>query len=252
MARIINRTINNILGAFNCKIVKRKGVFFDRAMEDEFMEIYEKCRDFTETSVEKMYSLYKATRYVVERKIPGDLVECGVYKGGSAMVMAHTLNKMRVADRKIYLYDTFAGMSEPSDHDISFAGMVASEKWKKLQKDQYNQWVFSPLEDVTKNLYSTGYPENNFYFVKGKVEETIPRTVPEATSLLRLDTDWFESTYHELKFLYPRLSHNGIIIIDDYGVWKGSQKAVDTYFKENGIEIFLQRIDPEARIGVKS
>src|SRR3989338_8413819 len=231
MARIINRTINNILGAFNCKIVKRKGVFFDRAKEDEFMEIYEKCRDFTETSVEKMYSLYKATRYVVERKIPGDLVECGVYKGGSAMVMAHTLNKMRVADRKIYLYDTFAGMSEPSDHDISFAGMVASEKWKKLQKDQYNQWVFSPLEDVTKNLYSTGYPENNFYFVKGKVEET---------------------THHELKFLYPRLSHNGIIIIDDYGVWKGSQKAVDTYFKENGIEIFLQRIDPEARIGVKS
>lgn len=252
MVRIVNRTINKILGTFNYKIVRKRGELFDRAMEDEFVEIYEKCKDFTETSVEKIYSLYKATRYIIERKIPGALVECGVYKGGSAMVMAHTLNKMNAADRKMYLYDTFAGMSEPSDHDISFNGAVASEKWKKLQKDQYNRWVFSPLEDVKRNLYSTGYPENNFYFVKGKVEETIPRTMPEAISLLRLDTDWFESTYHELKFLYPRLSPNGIIIIDDYGAWKGSRKAVDTYFRENGIGVFLQRIDPEARMGVKS
>ena len=252
MVRIVNRTINKILGTFNYKIVRKRGQFFDRAMEDEFTEIYEKCKDFTETSVEKMYSLYKATRYIVGRKIPGALVECGVYKGGSAMVMAHTLNKMNVADRKIYLYDTFTGMSEPSDHDISFNGTVASEKWKKLQKDRYNQWVFSPLEDVKRNLYSTGYPQNNLHFVKGKVEETIPQTAPEAISLLRLDTDWFESTYHELRFLYPRLSSNGIILIDDYGAWKGSQKAVDTYFEENGIEVFLQRIDPEARIGVKS
>ncbi len=252
MVRIINRTINKILGTFNYKIVRKRGQFFDRAMEDEFVEIYEKCKGFTETSVEKMYALYMATRYIVGRKIPGALVECGVYKGGSAMVMAQTLNKMKVADRKIYLYDTFAGMSEPSDQDISFDGIVASEKWKRLQKDRYNQWVFSPVEDVQRNVYSTGYPKNNFHFVKGKVEETVPQIIPEAVSLLRLDTDWFESTYHELKFLYPRLSPKGIIIIDDYGAWKGSQKAVDAYFKENGIETFLQRIDPEARMGVKS
>ncbi|MBN1870878.1 MAG: class I SAM-dependent methyltransferase [Candidatus Omnitrophica bacterium] len=250
--RIVNRTINSILGVFDYKIVRRRNQFFDPAMEEEFIEIYEKCKRFTEVSVERLYLLYKAVEYVIERKIPGDIVECGVYKGGSSMMMAYTLKKMNVNNRRIYLYDTFAGMTEPKDCDVSFAGLIALNKWKKLQKEKFNQWVYAPLESVKRNLYSTGYPENNLLFVKGKVEDTIPQIVPEVVSILLLDTDWFESTYHELKHLYPRLSPDGVIIIDDYGTWKGSKKATDNYFNEIGTKLFLQRVDPTARIAIKS
>ena len=83
-------------------------------------------------------------------------------------------------------------------------------------------------------------------FVRGKVEDTIPKNMPEKIALLRLDTDWYESTYHELKYLFPLLSKNGVLIIDDYGHWKGAKKAVDQYFGENNIQIFLKKIPSKA------
>ena len=83
------------------------------------------------------------------------------------------------------------------------------------------------------------------------MEETIPTHIPHAISLLRLDTDWYESTKHELTHLFPLLSPGGVIIIDDYGHWQGAKKAVDEYFEENKIKILLNRIDYTGRIGVK-
>ncbi|MFX1257024.1 MAG: TylF/MycF/NovP-related O-methyltransferase [Promethearchaeota archaeon] len=97
----------------------------------------------------------------------------------------------------------------------------------------------------------TGYPKESVVYIKGKVENTIPNMIPEKISLLRLDTDWYNSTYHELKHLYPILSQKGIIIIDDYGHWKGARKATDNYFKENNVQILLNRIDYKGRLGIK-
>jgi hypothetical protein len=105
---------------------------------------------------------------------------------------------------------------------------------------------------VKLNIESTNYPKNLVHFVKGKVEDTIPQTMPEKIAILRLDTDWYESTYHELKHLFPKLVKGGIIIIDDYGHWKGAREAVDQYFTENGIHILLNRIDYTGRIGIKN
>jgi hypothetical protein len=238
------------------KIVNARGyeivpVSIPPDMEKQFQVIYYECKDFTMTSIERMYALYKATQYIVTHNIPGDIVECGVWKGGSSMLCALTMKTMGEMQKNIYMYDTYSGMSAPTEKDISFMGVAAKNKWRESELDNYNKWAFAPLEEVKGNMSSTGYPPENIHFIKGKVEDTIPAIVPENISLLRLDTDWYESTYHELNHLFPRLSSGGVIIIDDYGHWKGAQEAVDKYFQENNVKILLNRIDYTGRIGIK-
>ena len=234
---------------FNYEISSKK---FPVDLEPEFKEIYERCKKYTMTSLERMYALYKAVKYIIHSKVPGDFVECGVWKGGSSMIMAYTLLKEKETIRKIYLYDTFKGMSRPTEKDLRISDSASViNKWERKQKEEYNEWDFSPLREVKKNMFSTGYPGENMVFVKGKVEDTIPDIMPTKIALLRLDTDWYESTFHELTHLFPLLSYNGILIIDDYGHWAGAREAADQYFKENNITILLNRIDYSARIGIK-
>lgn len=221
---------------------------YNYAIEKSFLILYEKCKNFTVTSFLRMYSLYKATEYIIKYKIPGDIVECGVWKGGSMMLTSLILLKSNEINRKLYLYDTYEGMSKPVDHDVrAFDNLKAQSEWNKEKFMHF----YVPLEEVKQNLYSTGYPKENLIFIKGKVENTIPGTIPYKISILRLDTDWYESTYHELNHLFPLLSENGILIIDDYGCWKGAKKATDKYIKENKIKILLNRIDTSGRMGIK-
>ena len=142
-------------------------------------------------------------------------------------------------------------MSKPTDDDKTItSGEMAIKEWEKGQKKDFNEFCFASLGEVKRNLFSTGYPKENIIFVKGKVEETIPKKIPKKISLLRLDTDWYESTKHELVYLYPKISKNGVLIIDDYGHWQGSKKAVDENFKNKSI--LLSRIDYSGRIGIKT
>jgi hypothetical protein len=100
-------------------------------------------------------------------------------------------------------------------------------------------------------MLSTGYPSENIIFVKGMVEKTIPRTLPNKIALLRLDTDLYESTHHELIHLYPKVTTQGIIIIDDYGHFQGSQEATDNYFSQESQKVLFHRIDYSCRVGIK-
>lgn len=219
-------------------------------MDYDFIEIYNKTKEFTMTSVERMYSLYKATQYVIKNDIEGDFVECGVWKGGSAMLIAYTLQKMEVKNRKIYLYDTFEGMSEPTSKDLSLGTKTkALDIWKRQQSEGVTDWCLAPVEEVQSNMKLTYYPESKIIYVKGPVEKTIPQKVSTKISLLRLDTDWYESTKHELEHLYPLLSSRGVLIIDDYGAWEGAKIAVDEFFSNH--QILLNRIDFTGRIGIK-
>lgn len=220
-------------------------------LDKDFLEIRMICAQNTMTTIENMYYVFKATQYIINNNIPGDFVECGVWKGGNLMLVAMTLMKMNNTERKIYLYDTFEGMSEPTDKDVDFKNEGADSTWGKNQKDDHNDWCYSSLDEVKQNLYSTGYPKDKLVFVKGKVEDTIPGTIPDVIALLRLDTDWFESTYHDLVYLYPLLSTKGFLIIDDYGHWQGAREAVDRYFEENQVKMFLSRLDYSARAGIK-
>jgi len=220
-------------------------------MEPDFFKILSECKGHTMTSVERMYSLYKSVEYVTKNSIPGDFVECGVWKGGSAMVILLTLMKHNIKDRKLYLYDTYEGMPKPGKEDINFLGASAIDRWNEKTKKGKLKWADVGLNEVKDYLKLSGYPMNKLIFVKGMVENTIPETVPEKISVLRLDTDWYDSTKHELENLYPLLSKGGILIIDDYGHYKGSRKATDDYMEKNKIPFFLSRVDYTCRIGVK-
>ncbi|HLJ96164.1 MAG TPA: TylF/MycF/NovP-related O-methyltransferase [Gemmataceae bacterium] len=205
-------------------------------------------QQFTMTSAERIYALIRAVEYLVRHRIPGDVVECGVWKGGNIVTVARMLLRMQDADRHLWLFDTFDGMSEPGDVDVSYANQPARDYLKTNGADD---WLRVPLEEVKKKVLSTGYDERKIHFVKGRVEETLPLPRPPQISLLRLDTDWYESTRHELVHLFPHVVSGGVLIIDDYGHWRGAQKAVDEYFENNRISILLNRIDYSARIGIK-
>jgi O-methyltransferase len=215
-------------------------------------EIIKKVRPFTMTAYdERISALCHAVRYVARSHIPGDIVECGVWRGGSMMAAALTL--LSEGDiREIHLFDTFEGMPPPKsiDRAIKFSGKPASVMLEENDKSS-PVWAYAPMEDVRANLESTGYPMNSVHFIRGMVEDTIPREAPSEISILRLDTDWYDSTKHELVQLFPKLSVGGVLIIDDYGFWEGARKATDEYIDESPVPILLQRIDSEARIVVK-
>ena len=221
-------------------------------LENEFHAIWKEVQPYTMTSVERGYSLFKAVEYIVKNKIPGNLVECGVWKGGSCMLIAKTLMLFGDSSRKIYLYDTYEGMPKPTKEDvISWNGRSVLEKWeedKSGTKDNFGSWAVG-LEEVRTNVYSTAYPEDLFVFIPGDVAVTLKEIKPDEISLLRLDTDWYASTVEELETLYPLLVNKGILIIDDYGHFDGARKAVDEYFKNR--PVLLNRIDCTGRIGVK-
>jgi hypothetical protein len=102
-------------------------------------------------------------------------------------------------------------------------------------------WARSPLDEVRRNLLATGYPADRVRFVVGRVEDTLPDQAPESIALLRLDTDWYASTRHELVHLFPRLAVGGVLLIDDYGHWQGARQAVDEYLAQTGARLLLQR-----------
>jgi O-methyltransferase len=220
-------------------------------LEPEFLELHARCAAYTMTSVERMYALYGAIHHVIRAGIPGELVECGVWRGGSSMMAALVLMQLGDSERRLYLYDTFAGMPEPGELDIDARGQSAHPTWQTAQRQDINEWCYSSLTEVRENLLSTGLPTERLHLVEGLVEETIPATAPERIAVLRLDTDWYESTRHELEHLYPRLSPGGVLIIDDYGHWAGARAAVDRYFAKSVKPPLLHRIDNTGRIGVR-
>jgi len=224
----------------------------ERAIPPDFgndeAEIISEFRPWTMTSPERMYALIQAVRYVSANAIVGAIVECGVWKGGSMAAVARTLLRSQDVKRDLYLFATFEGMPEPGVQDVDYSGKQASEV---LREDAGSRCADAPLDQVKEVLYGTGYPRGKIHFVRGRVEETIPASAPDKISLLRLDTDWYSSTNHELAHLFPRLSHAGVVIIDDYGHWRGSRQACDEYFSQNRIPILLNRIDYTGRIALK-
>jgi O-methyltransferase len=254
---IMKKQILKLIGKVGYTIVKTDTKISDRYFdikEPEFWDIYNLCKPYTMTSVERMYALYSSVNYVLANDIKGDFVECGVWRGGSAMMIAKILHNKQITNRKIYLYDTFEGMTEPTDIDVDLKGKSAKQSLKEIKETSPGSiWCVAHLVDVKNNMSLTNFPEDKLVYVKGKVEDTIPQVIPDKSiSLLRLDTDWYESTKHELVNLYPNLEVNGILIIDDYGHWAGCKKAVDEYLKEYNITILLNRVDYSGRVAIKT
>ena len=224
------------------------------SLSEEDRRIVERCVPYTLTGVPRLQALVDATRYCVRREIPGAFVECGVWLGGSILAMILTLQEIGLDDRDIYLYDTFEGMTRPTEADTSALDGPALEIWEETEGRPF-EGLFDPQlfseESVRQRVLSTGYPAERLHFVRGAVEETLPGHAPERLALLRLDTDWYESTSHELRHLYPHLEDGGVLIVDDYGHWDGARQAVDEYFESAAPPPLLNRIDYAGRIAVK-
>jgi O-methyltransferase len=226
------------------------------ALDPADRHIVETALPYTMTGVARLQALVDAVRYVVARDIPGAFAECGVWRGGSVLAMILTLQELG-HERDIHLYDTFEGMTEPTEHDTSPLDPPALETWHEAREQGHRPWgglfgdhVFGE-QSVRDTLLATGYPAERLHLVKGPVEQTIPAHGPGPLALLRLDTDWYESTKHELHHLYPLLAEGGVLIIDDYGHWEGARRAVDEYFATEAEPLLLSRIDYTGRLAVK-
>ncbi|PZO38704.1 MAG: macrocin O-methyltransferase [Pseudanabaena frigida] len=257
---MLKSLIKNTLRSFGFDIVKYSNRNQTKSTENNFpadfdnqdIQLINEVSSYTMTSKERIHTLINAVKYITTEKISGDIVECGVWKGGSMMAVAKTLLKLGDQSRNLYLFDTFSGMSEPTEKDIDFNGNNAEKILKNSNKeDDRSFWCNATLDEVKSVIYSTGYNPEKIHFIKGKVEDTLPEQAPTQIALLRLDTDWYESTHHELIHLFPILNQHGILIIDDYGYWQGAKLAVDEYFQQQQIRIFLSRIDDTGRVAIK-
>lgn len=230
---------------------EKKAAFRDA--DQAFFATYERVAPFTMTSVERLYAMYKAAEYVVKADIPGDIVECGVWRGGSIMLAALVLVSLGDTGRRLWLYDTFEGLPKPDpEKDVDMWGNSQFNEWVKFSRtDESSGLANVPLEEVRRNIASTGYPIEKVELVKGMVERTIPAHAPNEIALLRLDTDWYDSAVCELRHLYPRVVDGGVLIVDDYGHLLGQRRAVDEYFAASDAFPLLHRIDYSGRLVVK-
>jgi hypothetical protein len=190
---------------------------------------------YSMTSIERITELFNSLEYIRSNNIEGDIIECGVWKGGNIKGILEYLNYYEMHNVTVWLYDTFSGMTEPDENDIDLHGNSAKSILESVM-------CYASIEDVKNVLSGCVYPEEKIRYVIGDVLETleIKENLPTKISLLRLDTDWYQSTKKELEILYPKLVKDGVLIVDDYGHWSGSKKAVDEYFgnfKESNIHV---------------
>ena len=250
-------SIKKIFNIFNYKVEHVNSWYLRQEnliseMSEKETDIVKKIQPFTMCKTANHWAIIQSLKHIKKNNIQGDLVECGVYKGGNIILYKKIIDQISIK-KKIFAYDTFEGMAEPGEHDKDLKDVNALETFKKYQSSKVS-WCYSNIDEVKENIAKFGINcENDFIFIKGKVEETLleKKNLPEKISLLRLDTDFYESTKIELEVLFPRLQPGGVLIIDDYGHWKGSKKAVDEYFDLKNNFCWFHRIDYASRLLIK-
>lgn len=215
------------------------------------MHIVEHVLPFTMTGVERIVATIGAVEYIVQSSVPGAIVECGVWRGGQMMAAALTLRHMK-AERELFLFDTFEGMTQPDEVDRDVDGRAAKKFFDEASgRAVGGRWCEARLGEVQRNMRTTGYEGALVKYIVGPVEQTLPDASPGAIAYLRLDTDWYASTMHEFNHLFPLVSPLGVVSIDDYGHWEGARKATDEYLAKHSIRAMLHRIDYSGRQFVK-
>ena len=246
------KLVNEIFNSLGYKILSKDTFNYKFDLTDQETKIlnYVLENKLTMGSKDNLAATILAARYISKNKIKGDFVECGVWRGGHGIAAALTF-KLYSYNSKIICFDTFSGMTKPTDDDFSNNNKVkAVTQFNSSARDDHNEWCLASLEEVQANFFRAGVQKNNFQLIKGDVAETLPNFKVDSLSFLRLDTDWYESTKTELKYLWPLLSLNGVLIVDDYGHWQGSTKAVDEFFQSTPTILF-HAIDYTSRSGIK-
>jgi len=233
---------------------KPSSSFIPVEASDEEITIIEHSRPFTMLSDPRLWACISSTKYIVNNDVPGAIVECGIWQGGASMSMMSTLLLLDAESREFFLFDTFKGMTGPSVVDMDPSGVTATYLMgRTVKKEGSNIWCIAELDDVKRNVATTNYPNQLVRFIQGDVTETLEleENLPNEIALLRLDTDWYESTKKELNILFPRLVKGGVCIIDDYGHWSGARRALDEYLLEHQIFPLMHVSDYTGRVFVK-
>ena len=222
--------------------------------DESFIELMQHCQAIDKFS-ETLYTTHKVTEYLTRNGLPGDFIECGVYKGRHIITMAMTLLHLGASDRDIYLYDTFAGMTEPGEKDArrgkNETPAELAARWESKQQSDHNLIRYAGQEEVRQRISSVDYPGERLHFVAGDIRQTVPNDFHRQIAFLRLDTDWYELTMHELVHFYDLVVPGGVIVIDDYGSHEGARKAVDEFFSERGSFPLLTRTTKSERVILK-
>ena len=254
--RAYERAVNSVASKLGLQVSRASSAGNQLPLEisESEISIINSVRPFTMTRGQKIWSLIDGVRYVTQAGIGGDFVECGVWRGGSVMAMALELKALGISDREIWLYDTFEGMTAPTAHDVEAGTGISAAAMLETTPvaDGNNVWCVAGIDDVRTNVLSTGYPSQQFKFIQGDVSQTLKESAPEKIALLRLDTDWYESTKSGLEILYPRLAIGGVCILDDYGHWQGARQAVDEYFARQSHRPYMHPIDYSGRVFTKT
>ena len=219
-------------------------------MDDRDRRIVERALPYSVTGVPRLVALIETVRHLVEADVPGAFAECGVWRGGSIVAMLLTLQECD-AERDVYLFDTFGPMPHMGEGDHSAVYESGATGWSARRGPTVKTDLWETEDAVRETIATTEYPDELVHFVVGRVEDTLPENAPDALALLRLDTDFYESTRHELVHLYPRLASGGALIVDDYGEWAGARRAVDEYFAGQADRVLLSPIDYTVRLAVK-
>lgn len=245
----VNQLIGRLFPGVKLALVKQRlkhrqaNPDYSTFVSREFRAIHGRHKHNTMVNWHGCFVTHQGALHVARHGVPGAIVECGVWRGGQTAIMADTLAEAGVTDRDIYLYDTFEGMTAPGEMD----GSRAFTRFEQHQKAG-ELWAAAGEDVVRATLANTAYPQDRFTLVKGDVLQTIPGTLPDKIALLRLDTDFYDSTKHELEHLFPLLVSGGVFICDDYKHWQGSESAVNEYFSAHGLHMLLQQDSGHASV----
>ena len=216
-------------------------------------------REHTMLSRKRLYSLYECVLACEKHDIPGDYVECGVWKGGAVGLMALANLRYGKVRRQLHLFDTFAGIPEP---DGEVDGQRAVEEARQhgvaaLGRLTPNPELYDNMGrgvgtvETNRQLLEQiiGYDGASVHYHQGLFQKTLPAVAPtiDSVAILRLDGDWYASTKVCLQFLYDKVARGGFVIIDDYGAYEGCKKAVDEFLAGRKIAIRLRRVGSELR-----
>ncbi len=242
-ARIVRKFFGNSSVQHSSKLASLNQI------DQNMVEIIREVKGFTMIDENRIKKNIEAIDYVIGQNIPGAVVECGVWRGGSMLSMIRRLQYHGISDRDVYLFDTFEGMTAPTEFDIFKNGNSAIETFRSRKKENgVVDWCNASIDEVKANIFSSGYPQKKMTFIQGDVLNTIPNNSDFDIAILRLDTDWYESTLCELKHFYSRVSIGGLVIIDDYGSWLGARKAVDEFFGAVQRKPYFFKIEPSGAL----
>lgn len=248
------------------EIIARKHSACVYDYQEEAGKIIERIRPYTMLSYESLITLYQQVRWSELNFIPGDFVECGIWKGGAVGLMAQTNLFFGKNERHIHCFDIFDNICEPDPKiDGEWAIQQASilsgrppESFTGALKPVKNIYASHggacTLEEVKMLIENKiGYPKEYLHYYKGWFQDTLPvnsRSIKEI-ALLRIDADWYASTKICLEYLYDKVVPGGFIIIDDYGTYDGCRKAVDEWITARGKKVFLHHASKDTRYWIK-